>query len=359
MAPKRASSKAAPSVDEAAKAALLAKKKGKALVDNTHQEAGEDEALSKRQRNDQHTPEGTLRTCSSGGQPQVPTPGFAPLEGEDATEDGKVIDVSAEEQLHLRALRLKNRNLQMQKEILEAKRQRVSVQAKVHQMIRDEEQRAQELEQEIALMQREGQHDLLHDPPLQQRAPVGDLFIPQRGPFVPHDAAFQGINYLDERSPLASQQQVSPWPANFRAGTYPKYNGNTDPAQYIMSYQVAVASSGGDDATMAKSFIIALEGPALTWYTRLPLWSIDSWRSLRDKFLLNFQGYRPDTDALDKMSLYKQQEKETLPEDYRKFLTLQSQLPSVDDQIAIHYAISGLRAGVLYSHCIRDPPKNL
>jgi hypothetical protein len=126
-----------------------------------------------------------------------------------------------------------------------------------------------------------------------------------------------------------------------------------------MSYQVAVASSGGDDATMAKSFIIALEGLALTWYTRLPPLSIDSWRSLRDKFLLNFQGYRPDIDALAELSLCKQQEKETLREYYRKFLTLKSQLPSVDDQIAIHYAISGLRAGVLYSHCIRDPPKNL
>jgi hypothetical protein len=89
---------------------------------------------------------------------------------------------------------------------------------------------------------------------------------------------------------------VSPWPANFRAGTYPKYNGSTDPAQYIMSYQVAIASSGGDDAMMAKSFIIALEGPTLTWYTRLPPLSIESWRSLRDKFLLNFQGYRPDTE---------------------------------------------------------------
>jgi hypothetical protein len=152
---------------------------------------------------------------------------------------------------------------------------------------------------------------------------------------------------------------VSPWPANFRAGTYPKYNGSTDPAQYIMSYQVVVASSGGDDATMAKSFIIALEGPALTWYIRLPPLSIDSWRSLRDKFLLNFQGYRPDTDALAELSLCKQLEKETLREYYRKFLTLKSQLLSVDDQIAIHYAISGLRAGVLYSHCIRDPPKNL
>jgi hypothetical protein len=357
MAPKRASSKAAPSIDEAAKAALLAKKKGKALVDTTHQEAYEDDALRKRQRNEQPTPEGSLRTCSSGGQPQPP-PGFAPPEGVDATKDGEVIGVSAEEQLQLHALRIKNRNLQKQKEILEAKRQRVSAQAKVRQMIRDEEQKAQELEQEIALMQREGQLGLQQGPPLQQRAPTEDPFIPQRGPVFPHATAFQGVNYLDERSPLAPHLQVSPWPTNFRVGTYPKYNGSTDPAQYIMSYQIVVASTGGDDATMAKSFVIALEGLALTWYTRLPPLSIDSWRSLRDKFLLNFQGYRPDTDALAELSLCKQLERETLREYYRKFLTLKSQLPSIDDQIAIHYAISGLRAGVLYSHCIRDSPKN-
>jgi hypothetical protein len=256
-------------------------------------------------------------------------------------------------------LRNKNRNLQRQKEILEAKRQRVSAQAKVRQMIRDKEQKAQELEQEIALMQREGQLSLQHGPPLQQHAQIEDLFIPEREDTTPHAAAFQGVNYLDERSPLAPHLQVSPWPANFRAGTYPKYNGSTDAAQYIMSYQVTVASSGGDDATMAKSFIIALEDPALTWYTKLPPLSIDSWRSLRDKFLLNFQGYRPDTDALAELSLCKQLERETLREYYCKFLTLKSQLPLVDDQIAIHYAISGLRAGVLYNHCIRDPPRNL
>jgi hypothetical protein len=208
-------------------------------------------------------------------------------------------------------------------------------------------------------MQCEGHLGLQHGPPLQQRAQVEDLYFLQHGHAIPHAAAFQGVNYLDEQSPLAPHLQVSPWPANFRAGIYPKYNGSTDPAQYIMSYQVAVASSGGDDATMAKSFIIALEGPALTWYTRLPPLSIDSWRSLRDKFLLNFQGYRPDTDALAELSLCKQMEKETLREYYRKFVTLKSQLPSVDDQIAIHCAIRGLRAGVLYSHCIRDPPKNL
>jgi hypothetical protein len=125
-------------------------------------------------------------------------------------------------------------------------------------------------------------------------------------------------------------------------GTYPKYNDNTDPVQYIMSSQVAVTSSGGDDATMPKSFIIALENPALTSYTKLPPLSIDSWKTLRDKFLLNFQGYRPDTDALAELSLHGQQEKETLQEYYKKFLLLKSQLPSVDDHIAIHYAICGL-----------------
>jgi hypothetical protein len=207
MAPKRASSKA----DEAAEAALLAEKKGKALVDTTHQEACEDDALSKRQRNEQPTPEGSLRTCSSGGQPQLP-PGFAPPEGADATEDGEVIGVSVEEQLQLHAVRIKNRNLQKQKEILEAKRQRVSAQAMVRQMIRDEEQKAQELEQEIALMQREGQLGLQHGPPLQQRAQTEDLFIPQRGHAILHAVAFQCVNYLDERSPLAPHLQVSPWP---------------------------------------------------------------------------------------------------------------------------------------------------
>jgi hypothetical protein len=278
MAPKKASSKA----DEAAKAALLAAKKGKALAlaHSIHQEATEDDVL-------RTCEDDALRTCGPEGKLQPP-PGFTPPEGVDLAEDGEVLGVSAEEQLQLQlcALRINNRNLQRQKEILEAKRHRVSALAKVRQMIRDEEQKAQDLEREITLMQREGhlglQHGpplqqraqledireghlgLQHGPPLQQRTQMEDLHFPQRDHAFPHAAPFQGVNYLDERSPLAPHLQVTPWPANFRAGTYPKYNGSTDPAQYIMSYQVAVASSGGDDATMAKSFIIALEGPALT-----------------------------------------------------------------------------------------------
>jgi hypothetical protein len=119
-------------------------------------------------------------------------------------------------------------------------------------MIRDEEQRAQDLEREIALMQleghlglqqepplqqraqpedtREGHLGLQHGPPLQHRAQPEDPRFPQRDYTFQHGAPFQGINYLDEQSPLAPHLQVTPWPTNFRAGTYPKYNGSTDPA---------------------------------------------------------------------------------------------------------------------------------
>jgi hypothetical protein len=109
MAPKKASSK----VDEAAKAALLAAKKGKALAltHSTHQEATEDDVLRTCEDNVLRTCEDdALRTCGPEGQPQPP-PGFAPPEGTDFTKDGKIIGVSAEEQLQLRALRIKNRNL--------------------------------------------------------------------------------------------------------------------------------------------------------------------------------------------------------------------------------------------------------
>jgi hypothetical protein len=209
MALKRASSKAASSIDEAAKAALLAEKKKARPSRTTPPKRPTKMTLSAKDiAKTIPPPKAPLRTCSSEGGPQAPPPGFAPPKGEDTIEDGEVIGISAEDQLKLRALRIKSHNLQKQKEILEAKRQCVTMQAKVRQMIQDEEQRARELEQEIALMQGEGQYNLQRGPlaplaPLQQRVQAEDPFILQRGPFIPPAATFQGINYLDERSPLA------------------------------------------------------------------------------------------------------------------------------------------------------------
>ena len=57
-----------------------------------------------------------------------------------------------------------------------------------------------------------------------------------------------------------------------------------------MSYEVAVASAGGDDAVLAKSFVIVAEGDALAWYSMLKPSTVYSWENLRDKILANFKG---------------------------------------------------------------------
>jgi hypothetical protein len=54
-----------------------------------------------------------------------------------------------------------------------------------------------------------------------------------------------------------------------------------------MYYKAAIASSGGDDATLAKSIIISLKGAATNWYLRLPQRCIYSLQQLKEKFLLN------------------------------------------------------------------------
>jgi hypothetical protein len=55
-----------------------------------------------------------------------------------------------------------------------------------------------------------------------------------------------------------------------------------------MSYEVVIASSRGDDTTLAQSFITSLENAAANWYARLPPRSIASWVWLKEKFMVNF-----------------------------------------------------------------------
>jgi hypothetical protein len=58
-----------------------------------------------------------------------------------------------------------------------------------------------------------------------------------------------------------------------------------------MSYEAVIASAGGDEATLTKSLITSLEDAVANWYFRLPPRCIYSWPQLKEKFLLNFQGF--------------------------------------------------------------------
>jgi hypothetical protein len=64
-----------------------------------------------------------------------------------------------------------------------------------------------------------------------------------------------------------------------------------------MSYKAAIALAGGNEATLAKSLIISLMDATTNWYSRLLPRCIYSWQHLKDKILLNFQGFQEELNT--------------------------------------------------------------
>jgi hypothetical protein len=118
--------------------------------------------------------------------------------------------------------------------------------------------------------------------------------------------------------------------------------------------QNAITSTGGDDATLAKSLIISLEGVIANWYSRLPPRCIYSWQQLNEQFLLNFQGFQAELSTEENFMSCAQYEKETLPDFYRRFLLLKSEPPEVFDDQVITQAIKVVHVGPLHSYLVRN-----
>jgi hypothetical protein len=131
--PKKTTSKATTSLDDAAKATLVEKKGKAALVGEVPQEAPENDGAVKTSVLTQrtHPPRRHRSHVQLYGPLSEPSARFYPSESDDIMEDGEVLGISAEDQLKLRALRIKNNHMQKQKEILVTKRHDINMQAKV------------------------------------------------------------------------------------------------------------------------------------------------------------------------------------------------------------------------------------
>jgi hypothetical protein len=94
----------------------------------------------------------------------------------------------------------------------------------------------------------------------------------------------------DPKSPLSQEIQITPWPQTYRPVPLPRFSGQSDPRQFLMSYEAAILSAGGDDSVLVKSFIIANDAAA-QWYSLLSPGVIHGWDDLKQRILSNFQGF--------------------------------------------------------------------
>jgi hypothetical protein len=138
--------------------------------------------------------------------------------------------------------------------------------------------------------------------------------------------------FTDPGSPLSVGLQTTPWPPKYKPVSLPKYNGYGHSRQFIMSYEAAVNSTGGDDVALAKSFIIACEGPVLNWYSLLLRHSICSWIDLKTKFIQAFQVFHETNAKPSDLFSYKQRDRESLQSFVGRFMQQKSQIPGTDDK---------------------------
>jgi hypothetical protein len=106
-----------------------------------------------------------------------------------------------------------------------------------------------------------------------------------------HDIHTIRTRSWDPKSPLSQEIQITPWPQTYRPVPLPRFSGQSDPRQFLMSYEAAILSAGGDNFVLVKSFIIATDEATTQWYSLLILGVIHGWDDLKQRILSNFQGF--------------------------------------------------------------------
>jgi hypothetical protein len=124
-----------------------------------------------------------------------------------------------------------------------------------------------------------------------------------------------------------------------------------------MSYEATISSYGGNAAVIAKSFVMAVQNMAQTWYSSLRPGTITSWQKLKDMLVTSFQGFQTKPVTSQALFLCTQDHEEYLQAYVRRFLCLRAQAPTVPNEIIIEAMIKGLRPGPTAQYFSRKPPR--
>jgi hypothetical protein len=87
------------------------------------------------------------------------------------------------------------------------------------------------------------------------------------------------------------------WPDKFKIEHIDKYDGSSNPKEFVQVYQTVIEVAGGDDQVKANYLPTALTDTARSWLINLLEGSIYTWDQLCAIFIGNFQGMyeRPST----------------------------------------------------------------
>jgi hypothetical protein len=111
---------------------------------------------------------------------------------------------------------------------------------------------------------------------------------------------------------LADHLRTATWPSKSRPHLPEKYDGTSNPSEFLQLYVTAITAAGGDTAVMATYFHVALSRPARTWLMNLTPGSICSWEELCARFTVNFASAYQQHSVEAHLHAVRQKSEETL-----------------------------------------------
>jgi hypothetical protein len=148
--------------------------------------------------------------------------------------------------------------------------------------------------------------------------------------------------------------------SSFQRQPLPQYDGDYDPKKFLMKFEAAVESNGGDATTKAKALVMALKGKVQYWYANIPKGHITSWFQLCNKLLSSFKGMQvEELDSNDLINMCIQGDRESLQEYMHKVVKLTARAPGVSERSTIDSIVGGLRVGNCQDMLGKIKPKSL
>jgi hypothetical protein len=152
---------------------------------------------------------------------------------------------------------------------------------------------------------------------------------------------------------LADHLRAATWPSKFRPHLPEKYDGTSNPSEFLQVYVTAITAVGGDTFVMATYFHVALSGPTQTWIMNLTPGSIYSWEELCARFVANFASAYQQHGVEAHLHAVRQEPGETLRTFISRFTRVRGTIPRISDASIITAFCQGVRM----KRCWRSWPR--
>jgi hypothetical protein len=130
---------------------------------------------------------------------------------------------------------------------------------------------------------------------------------------------------------LADHLRAVTWPPKFRPHLPEKYNGTSNPSEFLQVYITAITAAGGNTAVIASYFHVALTGSARTWLRNLTPGSVYSWEELCARFTTNFTSAYQQHGLEAHLHAVRQEPGETLWAFISRFTKVRGTIPRISD----------------------------